>query len=266
VYGDVKQRWVVIYSPEAHQRALKSVNKHFLKQSTAEFKALDKLCQQDFACETDARKALALFEKQQKTTFVHDVQVNAYPRYQGKGRPGKDREPDYYVYRIECGIASKPQERNRRLERKSCFILATNQLDGEALSDEELIAAYRDQQKVERGFRFLKDPLFMASTLFLKSPKRIMALMMVMTLCLLVYAALEYRIRRELKAHGMTFPDQKNAATSTPSARWVFQYFSGIHVLTIAQMQVLVLNLNEHHATILKLLGAQYEMLYSGYG
>jgi hypothetical protein len=45
----------------------------------------------------------------------------------------------------------------------------------------DFLAAYKNQQKVERGFRFFKDPLFMA-------------LMMVMTLCLLVYAALEYRI------------------------------------------------------------------------
>ncbi|MDM8561280.1 hypothetical protein [Candidatus Parabeggiatoa sp. HSG14] len=43
--------------------------------------------------------------------------------------------------------------------------------------------------------------MFIASTLFLKSPKRLMAWMMVMILCLLVYAALEHRIRETLKAH-----------------------------------------------------------------
>jgi transposase len=266
VYGDVQQRWVVIYSPEARQRVLKTVNKHCLNQSLAEFKACGTLCQQDFSCEGDARQALPLFEKQQKMTFVSDVQVIATPRYQGKGRPAKNQEPDYYVYRIECSLSSKLQELSRRLERKSCFILATNQLDCEALSDEELIAAYKDQHKVERGFRFLKDPLFMASTLFLKSPKRIMALMMVMTLCLLVYAALEYRIRGELKKHDATFPDQKGEAITDPSARWVFQFFSGIHVLDIAQMQVLVLNMNQHHSALLRLLGTQYEILYAGYG
>jgi transposase len=79
---------------------------------------------------------------------------------------------------------------------------------------------------IERGFRFLKDPLFMASTLYLKSPKRIMALMMVMTLCLLVYAALEYRIRQALQQHDQTFPNQKGQPTRTPTARWVFQFFT----------------------------------------
>jgi len=70
--------------------------------------------------------------------------------------------------------------------------LATNQLNEEELRNEQVIEVYKNQQKVERGF--LKDP--MASTIFLESPKRITALMMVMTLCLQIYAALEYRIRQ----------------------------------------------------------------------
>jgi len=163
-------------------------------------------------------------------------------------------------------MASLLQERVRRLERKSCFILATNQLDSGLFPDAELIAAYKDQQKVERGFRFLKDPLFMASTLFLKSPKRIMALMMVMTLCLLVYAALEHRIRAALKAHNRTFPNQTGKPASNPSARWVFQAFAGIHVLALDETQALVLNLGGHHCALLSLLGNRYEAIYSESG
>jgi len=88
--------------------------------------------------------------------------------------------------------------------------VATNELDPTALSDEELIKTYtKKQQKVERGFRFLKDPLFMASTVFLKSAERIMALAMIMTLSLLVYSALEHRIRESLKMHQTTFPIKK---------------------------------------------------------
>ena len=177
VYGEVKQRWVVVYSPPAYQRALTTVNRHTLKQSTAELKDFGKLCKQSFACEADARQALAAFEKTLKATFLADVQVKALPRFEGKGRPAQGRSPDFYVYHIDGALASCPEQRTQRLQRKSCFILATNQLDTKALSDDALIAAYKDQQKVERGFRFLKDPMFMASTLYLKSPKRIMALM-----------------------------------------------------------------------------------------
>ena len=53
----------------------------------------------------------------------------------------------------------------------------------------EVLAGYKGQVYAERGFRFLKDPQFLASSLYLKKPERIMALLMVMTVCLLVYAA-----------------------------------------------------------------------------
>ena len=44
-----------------------------------------------------------------------------------------------------------------------------------------MLENYTDQGvSVERGFRFLKDPLFFADSLFLKKPERIMALMMIM--------------------------------------------------------------------------------------
>jgi transposase len=136
----------------------------------------------------------------------------------------------------------------------------------EALSDKQLIEAYKGQQKVERGFRFMKDPMFMASTFFLKSTKRITALLMVMTICLLVYAALEYRIRQTLKEHNEYFPDQKGNEIQNPTARWIFQFFTGIHILVIDQLYELVLNLNRYQLELLRLLGENYEQFYSDSG
>ena len=266
VYGEVRQRWVVVYSPQAHQRALKSVDKHCLKQSRTEIKGFERLCSTDFACEADALKALERFEKTLKIGMLGETRIEALPRFHGKGRPARGRAPDFHVYRIDGALASRIQERQRRLERKSCFILATNQLDEQVLSDEDLIAAYKDQQKVERGFRFLKDPLFMAATLYLKKPERIMALMMIMTLCLLVYAALEQRIREALKAEQTTFPDQQGKPTARPTARWVFQFFRGIHVLLVEHVGQLVLNMQQPQSTLLQLLGPRYVALYSGSG
>jgi len=260
-YADVKQRWLVVYSPEAYHRTVKTVNKRCLKQTATEHKAFSRLCKQDFACEADALKALDAFEKKQKMTAVTEIEIQNLPRYKGKGRPTQNQSPDFYVYQIKGHIYSQIQNRTRRIEQKSCFILATNQLDWKSFSHQQLISVYKNQQKVERGFRFLKDPMFMANTLFLKSPKRIRALMMIMTLCLLIYAALQYRIRTELKIHNQTGQDISN-----PTARWVFQFFSGIHVLIINQTRTIILNLNQHHLLLLKLLGNQYEQLYCGNG
>jgi transposase len=71
--------------------------------------------------------------------------------------------------------------------RKACWIVGTNVLESMALSDQALIGTYKDQGGVERGFRFLKDPLFLASSVFVKKPERIMALSFIMVLCLLIY-------------------------------------------------------------------------------
>ena len=265
-YGFVKQRWVVVYSPQAYHRAQKTIDKHCVKQSTVELSNFNKLCKREFSCEKDAHESLAHFESSLKITYLTDKQILRLPRFKNKGHRVKGCEPDFYVYRIEGTLASMPSERMRRLKHKSCFILATNQLDGEMLSDEELIIAYKNQQKVERGFRFLKEPMFMASTLYLKSTKRIMALMMVMTLCLLVYAALEYRIREALKTHHETFPNQKGSLITNPTTGWVFQFFAGIHVFFVGRIHEFVLNLSEYHIALLRLLGKQYELLYSGSG
>ena len=46
-------------------------------------------------------------------------------------------------------------------------------LNTEELSSEEMLREYKAQQSCERGFRFLKDPLFLADSVFLKTPQRI---------------------------------------------------------------------------------------------
>lgn len=171
--------------------------------------------------------------------------------------------PSRTSYRIEGYLATPLDLRDQRLNNKSCFILATNELDEDALPDHEVLAGYQGQASAERGFRFLKDPLFLASSLFLKSPKRIMALMMVMTICLLVYAALQHRIRHSLQQQQQGFPDQKGKSTHSPTARWVFQHFVGVHLLVVDSQQQLALNLKDYHRQLLALLGQRYEAFYS---
>jgi transposase len=125
-----------------------------------------------------------------------------------------------------------------------------------------VLAGYQGQVCVERGFRFLKDPQFFASSLYLKKPERIMALLMVMTVCLLVYAALEHCVRKARKDHDATFPDQKGKPIQHPAAHWVFHYFVGIYVLCQGGQWPIVLNLTEDHQHLLHLLGQPDMRLY----
>ena len=64
---------------------------------------------------------------------------------------------------------------------------------------------------------------FLTSPLCLKKPAQLIILLMVMTAYWLVYAGLEDRIRKALKEHGATSPNQKGQAVQNPTPRWVFQ-------------------------------------------
>jgi transposase len=90
---------------------------------------------------------------------------------------------------IEGALAAALAPRQALIDQHRCFILATPELDEATLAPQEVLNGYQGQAHAERGVRFLKDPQVVAASLYLKTPERIMALLMVMTVCLLVYAA-----------------------------------------------------------------------------
>jgi transposase len=261
-YGGVEQRWVLIHSTPRQPQAQRTIDKQWLKRSEKEVKAFTTLCRTAFACEADAHQALARFAHDLQTTFLHDSTVYPTPQYRKRGRPRPGAQPEQIVYHIAGALASRLTDRQALVDQQSCFILATNELDEGQLSAQAVLDGYKGQARAEHGFRFLKDPQFLASSLYLKKPERIMALLMVMTVCLLVYAALEYRMRTALKEHEATFPDQKGKRIQTPTARWVFHYFVGIHILYIPGQGLLVLNLTDEHLHLLQLLGKRYVWFY----
>jgi transposase len=261
-YGSVAQRWALIYSEPRQPQAQRTADRQWLKQSDQDLKACHKLCRTAFACEADAQQALRAFEQGLQATQCIQVTMRPVAYYGKRGRPGPGASPARVVYQVEGVLASSLAARQARSIQQSCFILATNELDDQQLPPQALLDAYKGQSHAERGFRFLKDPQFLASSLYLKKPERIMALLMIMTVCLLVYAALEYRIRTALKDHGATFPDPKGKPTQTPTARWVFHYFVGIHLLFIPQQWPIVINLTAEHQRLLQLLGDRYAGFY----
>jgi transposase len=184
--------------------------------------------------------------------------VHATPREDTRGRPGKGVQPDPGVYQIDGALASSLSSRQVLIAQHRCCMLATNDLDKTQLTPQERLAGYRGQVPAERGFRFMKDPSFLASSRYLKKPERIMALLMVLTVCLFVYAALAYRIRQALNAHEATFPDQQGQRMQHPTARWVLPYVVGIHWLCQAGQWPIVRNLTEAHQHLLRLLGQPY--------
>jgi transposase len=261
-YGGVEPRWVLIHSEPRQAQAQRTIDKQWRQQRDQEVKALKKLGGVTCACEADARQALATFAQDLQATCLGASTVRATPRDGKRGRPGPGVQPEQMVDQIEGALASSLAARQALIDQHSCVILATNELDATHLPPQQLLDAYKGQTHVERGFRFLKDPECLASSLSRKKPERIMALLMVMTVCLLVDAALEYRIRQALQGHDATFPNQPGTRVQHPTARWVFHYFVGIHLLIAPGQWPIVLNLTDEHRNLLQLLGKPYMAFY----
>ena len=258
-YADVKQKWVVVHSTPAKDRAKKSVSKRLDKLVEKEIKAYDSLTSTMFACEDDAYRAFEKLVKKFSLLEPFDMKIDTHKRYKKAGKPKRNQQPDFYEYSIKSSYSFKIELFHQEVWKKSLFILASNDL---AIEPEEIIDVYKNQFVVERGFRFIKSPEFLADSLYLKKPERIEALLFIMTLCLMVYASLEQKIRTSLKEENEFFIDQKGKPTQTPTTRWVFQTFIDIHLLSIGDTQQIIMNLKEYHRTLLRILGKNYQINY----
>jgi len=265
-YGGIKQRWLIVYSEQAAQRELKQLNKLVARATTKAEKALKTLNNQEFACEKDARQAVGKVVKKLKWQTV-SVTYQPIKKYPQPGRPPKGAQRQVVGWQVQatCQIdTDRLEEAQQWLGR---FLLATNELDAARLPDETLLESYKEQGKtVERGFRFLKDPLFFADSLFLKSPARIMAMIMIMGLCLLIYALAEWRIRQQLRERNETIPDQRGQPTQTPTMRRVAQMFEGVDLLIIRQgshiVQQQILKLTPVRLQLIRLFGPAIQNCY----
>lgn len=262
-YGKVKQRWLLVNSEQATKREEATFYKNLDKSLTKELKALTQLKKKPFACETDAQQAMNDFAHQCQLLGFSDSTIVKVPTFSGRGRPAKDAKPAGYDYFVEASPFSDMEKVKLAKLKVGMFILATNDTESGDLTMAALLEHYKSQQKVERGFRFLKSPEFLTSSIFLKKPQRIEALLMIMTLSLLVYASLEHKIRGQLENTEEFFPSMvKNKTTSKPTARWVFLKFEGIDTLEI-NGQRFITGIQEHQIRLLKLLGKLYEAVYS---
>jgi hypothetical protein len=250
--------------PFSWQANLTTVQWGATREAEAIQKQLFHLQAKRFDTPQAAQAALAVLATCWKYHRVVASHLTEHKRYAGKGRP----TPSTPLKASEWHIRAHVQVDDHALEQdkhtKACFVLGTN-IDARELSDIEVIVAYKGQSHVEGGFRFLKDPRFFVSSLFVKKPSRIEGLLMVMTLALLVYSVAQRRLRAPLAIHQETVPNQIAQPTSSPTLRWVFQLLEGIHRIRMTvhgQAHDLIEGLNDVQVKILRLFGNEVCRLY----
>jgi transposase len=263
-YKDIDQRWCVVSSEQAYKREIVTFEKNVIKDMELAEKALKKLSHQHFSCKQDATEAL---KKSAPKLKYH--QITAAPiiirKHQQNGRPKKGVLGNIAGYKLQGEVIKDTKKIDLARVMKGRFILATNQLNTDLLPDERILSEYKEQSKTESGFKFIKDNSFEVSSIFLKKPERVAALMMIMTLCLMVYSVAQYRLRESLKELNEHVPNQNGKLTQNPTIKRVFKLFQGVQVLTVAINdieQVLVINLNTTLKSILKHFGTRAMEIY----
>lgn len=263
-YKGVEQRWLLVYSKQKYESEIITLNKRIKAEEASMTKKLWHLSNEVFTCEKDAQKALKKLTKELK---YHKTisSVEKVHQHSNKGRPKKGAIADIVGHKAIASLTLDDEQLTRHHLKLGRFVLATNQLDKEQLSDDGMLFEYKEQMHTESGFRFIKGDTFEVASIFLKKPTRVSALMMVMTLCLMVYNLAQHMLRESLKAHNAAIPDQLQKPTQKPSMERVCKLFRSVHIVIIAyddHYQELVSNLTDVLRQIIRYYGSMAEKIY----
>lgn len=261
-YADIIQKWVIVFSEKSFAKEIKTFEKKIDKEQKKIEKELWHFSNEEFTCKDDALKAMRAKEKKWHYHKLDEYTVIDKKKTGKRGRPAKNSNDVKIIHLVKATFKADDEAIDNERKCKGKFIVATNDLN---LPDEKTLKEYKGQQSVERGFRFIKDPMFFTSSTFLKAPRRIVSLVMIMGLSLLIYSIAQRKLRKALEAMDETIPNQLGKPTKKPTMRYVFQKFEGIEYLMIndkGQRSYMVLNIKEIHRTILALMGPEYENIY----
>ena len=206
----------------------------------------------EFACSADASSAANRLSKQLKYHNLTQISSREATAKSDTSTISHDNSSSSLIFKVQAQLELDASAIAKDIKASGRFILATNVLDTEQLNPDEMIVKYKEQQAAERGFGFLKYPLFFTDSVFLKSPERIEALTLVRGLCLLVYTLGQRLFRENLQLTNSIVRNQLGKGTNRPTLRWIFQSFQSIHAVAMQGIQQ-VSNLTSERLAILNL-------------
>jgi transposase len=193
-----------------------------------------------------------------------DEQISEKFRQERRGRPG---EGTRYVREEKLRFVLRHRIELERLDEEArcdgIFPLVSND---RAMTERELLLAYKQQPALERRFEHLKTD-FVVAPVYLKEVSRIQALLCVYFFVLLIEALLERELRRAMERKGIDglplYPEHR--ACRRPAARKVIDLYEDVqcHILKAGKRPPEVFNteLTRLQRRILRLLAipAAYE-------
>jgi transposase len=253
LYGQ-DYRAVVIHSNAYDERRRKRVDKQIdrgLKEIAKLKKKVEKV---EYACLPDAQAAAGRLPQ---LLFHHvNAEIKPKPVY-ARGRPKKDGARRIKETRYVLSLTATPNETaiDKAREEAGCFVLLTNtpKKGKGAVPTKKLLTIYKDQHMVEQNFAFLKDPEFV-NALFLKSPRRIEALGLILVLALMIWRLMERTMRLNLRSSKSKITGWKKRKTSRPTSFMMTTVFGAIFVLMSGGARRLAKKFTDRQLEYLKIL------------
>ena len=259
-YSDVKLKALVVHSTQSQNRAHKAIDAKVAKENEKIDGQIKQLSRKTFSCEPDALSAANELIKKFHYFTANEPQIISEPVY-GRGKRAANAQPKSYKYRIELTVKQNLEVIDLEKNESSKFVIVTNDTDSE-WTEEHLLKSYKEQQRVERGFRFLKEPKFFTDSIFLRKCERIESLLMIMVTSLFIYSATEFLLRKKLKAQNKTLPNQLNKEISNPTLRWVFSNFRNVGKFVKTGSDDSFVSLTDFQIRTLRILSDEWESMY----
>lgn len=215
-YAGKKQRWITIRCRESKYKEQETFNRKLDNEEKALKKRAKKLQSSSYVEKSDASFEISKTREQYQNFNINGNIVAIKKRIVGTKRK------QTVGYKIKMGFSRNDDRIDKILESKGKFVLATNKLDSEELSAEDVVKAYRSRNKgVEGCFKFLKNKTLNLNQIFLQKESRIEAMMIVMTFILLVNNLAQKKIRDYLVEEDKSFPNQMGKPTVKPTFMWI---------------------------------------------
>ncbi len=153
-----KERWVIVRTKAGEQAERRQMEKKVKKAKAQWEKQLWHLSKQEFACQSDAETAWKQAMKGKPAFLTVSSTSQEEGHYQHKGRPKKDGAPDSTAWHVMSTLTVDQSEVEAQIKKQASFIVATNVLDEQRLSHEQVyltgLLCLRQEARTRDGAQF----------------------------------------------------------------------------------------------------------------
>lgn len=215
----------ILFVAEANRAVKTSKIKKAAEKEKASLKAaLNRLSEKPLNCKPDAERLVEEITKKTKFCNVIDVDYKETYSYSKLGRPAKGSVKDKLSIKVSSNVVIDEDKVQKAIERELFYVLFVTDTDRNWTA-KEIYEIYHHQSDIEGLWKEVKVNGMFVDSIFLKSPKRIRALMAVTMLSLFIARVLLGKIREAMAARKIAFSTPSYRIVKKPSLQTIVDVF-----------------------------------------